>query len=474
MLRAAALCAGAAAAARGIAVPTPEQIEYQEMGVGALIHFNLQTLCTTAPGHSRTRCQKAGYLPTEAQIREWNPARLDTDQWVDAAVSFGARYAVLVVDHFSGFTMWPSRTGNYSIAMTAWRGGKGDVLGDFVASCRRRGVRPGVFYSVHMNWHEHVSNFVAKGDQAAFNAYANAQVEELLTAYGPLLGIWFDAGNRNDLNPGLGPLVRRLQPTALCHNCLGFTQDPKDPRKGYGLRWAGNENGAVPNPSWGAAHMCGQNRTPGAVKENFKGDPLGEQYCPAEGDTVLRQHYWFWYNDTERTAKSTKQLLAAYLSTVGHAGNLILDMSPDPTGAVPAADVAAYARLGAAIECLYTSPLGNTTTFRDCGANGTRAWCWGGGGPAPGSLGVVLREDISGGQLINKWALDIAGSGGEWAEVAAGASVGARRILPALRPPKGASLRLRLRVLSDFAAGGGAGPRLRSAAQYDWPSHCGQ
>eukprot|EP01052_Picozoa_sp_SAG31_P048162 SAG31_NODE_9953_length_1206_cov_1.212285_2_plen_139_part_01 len=54
------------------AVPTVEQIQYQDLEVGALIHFNLQTLCTFTEGHSGTRCQKYGYLPVEADIRAWN------------------------------------------------------------------------------------------------------------------------------------------------------------------------------------------------------------------------------------------------------------------------------------------------------------------------------------------------------------------------------------------------------------------
>ena len=113
--------------------------------------------------------------------------------------------------------------------MTAWRGGKGDVLADFVKSCKKYNVRPGVFYSVHMNWHKLVSNYAVNSkhgaaSQADYNLYANGQITELLSGYGDLLGLWLDAGARNDLNPELGPLVRRLQPTALCHNCLGFTQ----------------------------------------------------------------------------------------------------------------------------------------------------------------------------------------------------------------------------------------------------------
>ena len=34
---------------------------------------------------------------TREAIRDWNPSALDTDKWVEAAVSFGAKYIVLVV-----------------------------------------------------------------------------------------------------------------------------------------------------------------------------------------------------------------------------------------------------------------------------------------------------------------------------------------------------------------------------------------
>jgi alpha-L-fucosidase len=374
------------------AVPTPEQVEYQDLEVGALIHFNLQTLCTFAEGHSGTKCQKFGYLPTEEDIRAWNPSNLNTDQWLEAVVSFGGRYAVLVVDHFSGFTLWPTKLGNYSIAMTAWRDGRGDVLADFIQSCKKYNVKPGVFYSVHMNWHKHVSNYAVNtkhgaGSQADYNLYANGQITELLTNYGDLLGLWLDAGARNDLNPELGPTVRRLQPTALCHNCLGFTQDPHDSSRGYGLRWAGNENGAVREPSWGATNSPGQNQSaPGGSKENFSGDPLGAYYCPAEGDTVLRQHYWFWVNGTANKTKDTESLLNSYFSTVGNAGNLILDIGPDSTGAIPSSDVAAYYKFGNAVKCVFQHPLGNATntSFRECSTNGTLSYCWGGPADHPG------------------------------------------------------------------------------------------
>ena len=339
----------------------------------------------------------------------------------------------------------------------------GDVLADFIKSCKKYNVKPAVFYSVHMNWHKHVSNYAANtkhgaGSQADYNLYANGQITELLTGYGDLLGLWLDAGARNDLNPELGPTVRRLQPTALCHNCLGFTQDPHDSSRGYGLRWAGNENGAVREPSWGATNMLGQNQTRGGGKENFSGDPLGTFYCPAEGDTVLRQHYWFWVNGTASKTKDTKSLLNSYFGTVGNAGNLILDIGPNSSGAIPSSDVAAYRKFGNAVKCVFQNPLGNATniSFRECTTNGTLSYCWGWLADSPGAqstlrsdgalLGLVLREDISQGQLIDQWALDVASSPHQlaWTQLATGRSIGAHIIVAGaqhkgLKPPSTAA-----------------------------------
>ena len=38
----------------------------------------------------------------------YNPRKLDTDQWMEAAQALGAKYAVLVAKHCSGFLQWQS------------------------------------------------------------------------------------------------------------------------------------------------------------------------------------------------------------------------------------------------------------------------------------------------------------------------------------------------------------------------------
>jgi hypothetical protein len=80
----------AAAAAAPLPKPTAEQLAWQEMEIGALVHFNMATY---APAGTRP----GGVCSPDAST--FNPALLDTDQWADSFAAFGAREAVLVVKH---------------------------------------------------------------------------------------------------------------------------------------------------------------------------------------------------------------------------------------------------------------------------------------------------------------------------------------------------------------------------------------
>ncbi|HIB8181637.1 TPA: alpha-L-fucosidase, partial [Elizabethkingia anophelis] len=56
----------------------------------------------------------------------FNPSSLNTDQWLSAAKSAGAQYAVLVVKHGSGFSLWPTKAHTYNVSNTPWKNGRGD------------------------------------------------------------------------------------------------------------------------------------------------------------------------------------------------------------------------------------------------------------------------------------------------------------------------------------------------------------
>ena len=47
--------------------------------------------------------------------------------------------------------MWPTRENSYSIASSPYKDGGADIVADFIASCKKYGIRPGLYYSTGCN-----------------------------------------------------------------------------------------------------------------------------------------------------------------------------------------------------------------------------------------------------------------------------------------------------------------------------------
>lgn len=241
----------------------------------------------------------------------------------------------------------------------------------------------------------------------------------------------------------------------------------------------GNEQGLMPLPSWGAeANALGGGTNGG-------GDPHGEHFMPPSTDTVLREHYWFWQNNTERHIKSTKLLVENYLTSVGRASNLILNIAPGPDGSIPVQDIDAYTRMGAAVECLFSQPIGSTAAA-DPDEAGTITWALSvtATEKTTANMSVVIREDQRDGQLINEFHLECknASFNSKFAPCSMG---GLTTVIPSTMPATGIGhkrilmladhvglVALRVVVDSSFARHEQT-PRLRDIALYDWSGAVG-
>ena len=303
-----------------VAVPTVQQLVWQDLEVGAMLGFNMQSHClaTSDAGRSDQPCltwdgatgsspaalrdgKKNGWIPSPQSVASWNPAELDTDAWAAAAKSFGARYVVLVAQHMAGFSLWDTKAHNFSIAHTAYKGGGQDIVNDMVASCKRHGLKLGVFYSVHYNWflgvdayrvgHPRIDPALPNLTQAEFLTIAQTQLAELADRFGPEgpVEIWFDGGTGPNIAE-ISSAVHKVAPGAVCHSCT-----PNFTNAGT-ARWMGNEAADMPLPSWGAA----------APLSGGNGDPLGPIFEPPSCDAVLREHLWFFQNSSDGTARGTK------------------------------------------------------------------------------------------------------------------------------------------------------------------------
>ncbi len=438
-----------APASGGIPCPSASQVVWQDCEVGLIFHLDIPVLAEDYAPNNATR----GIFDP----RLYNPAKLDTDQWAETARAAGAKYAIFTATHFNGFMQWQSDLYPYGCKQAAWRNGKGDVVADFVASCRRLDIKPGIYFSTHRNvfhtvWDHYVDWGAGRGTsgQATFNRIAEAMTEELCSRYGKLVQIWYDAGVKLPHQGGADvlPIFAKHQPNALFYNSTLRSDH----------RWIGNEEGHAAYPCWST--MPGPES--GAISHNsgawleslHGGDPCGTVWSPGMVDIVLRGrggHDWFWRPDREHTIHTVPDLMGMYDTSVGRNCNLVIGAVIDREGLVPAPDAKRLAEFGRAIERRFARPLAETA------GQGTSLELR---LPTPTPIDqVVIMEDIARGERIRRYAVEGRnGAHDDWRELCTGQSVGHKRIE---RIPPVELSAVRLRVDASRAT-----PRIRNLSVF--------
>jgi len=424
-------------------LPTKDQIRWADAEIGVIIHLDINIYAPGTFDYARRE--------TLPPLRVFHPSKLNTDQWIASARGAGAAYAVLVAKHGTGFCLWPTRAYDYSVAHTTWRNGSGDVVRDFIASCRKFGVRPGIYYNTNLN------TYLGAGPQGvngpvrrdSYNRTVLDQLTELWTGYGGLSEIWFDGGVIADSCGGIADEVRALiakhQPGAV------LFQGP--PRCANLIRWVGNEDGRAPYPHWSRADVSAGAGGTFAIADTH-GNPDGDAWCPAEADFPGRRQSawnggWLWRANEDSLVFPPAELYDRYYSSVGRNANMLIGMVIDTSGAVPAADSAALAGLGERITMAFAHPLARTA------ASGAESVLTLGALPV-GVNTVVLREEIARGERIRAFEVQ-ALLRGEWVRVCSGASVG-HKFIGRFHEVETTSLRLRVTesagepAVEEFAA----------------------
>lgn len=407
--------------------PLPRQITWQDCELGVIYHFDLTVYAEGGwRGHARQ--------PLDPNL--FKPTNLDTEQWIAAAKAMGARYAIFTATHFNGFLQWQSDLYSYGLKQTKWRDGKGDIVRDFIDSCRRNNIKPGLYLSCHRNTYWEVDGHRVnwgKGDdkeaQDKFNRICEKMVEELCSRYGELFQIWFDAGVKTpeEGGPDMLPIVDKYQPDMVFYHSIQRAEH----------RWIGNENGVAGYPCWatipsalshGSAHRSG-NRW---ILEN--GNPDGKIWSPGMCDAPLRDHDWFWVPNRADRIQPLNNLVNWYYKSVGRNANLLLGLTPNPEGLLPEPDFNRLAEFGREIHrCLgvplaKTSGEGETVTLR---LN------------RPARINhVIIMEDIAYGERVREYIVEGLVQGNEWKRLCGGISIGHKRIQQ-FEPTEVAAIRFR-------------------------------
>jgi len=407
--------------------PSPQQVNWQDLEFGVILHFSTNTFLDREWGDGT------------ADPAVFNPSGFDPDQWMKAIRDSGAKYVVLVAKHHDGFCLWPTEQTGYSVKSSPWKGGKGDMVGDVARAARKYGLKFGVYLSP---WDRHELKYK---DSAAYDSYYQAELSELASNYGDLVEFWLDgagsAGHVYNFEKIIETL-RTYQPNTIVFADTGLFE--------YGdARWVGNESGRVPYENWNVIDRHGYLR-----------------WRPIEADTPLRKDHWFWHPNDEASLKSLSELLTTYDETVGRGAQLMLGLAPDRRGLLPDSDVARLEEFGKALRARSEHNLAPehspapTEVSAALDGNPDTFWTAPQGShhstldvlfPKPISFNRALTmEWLDAGQRIQKYSIDV-WTGAGWKTVVSGEAIGHKKIDNF--PPVTAN-RVRLNILSSTDAAG--------------------
>lgn len=442
-------------------VPTPQQLEWQQMELTAFLHFGINTFTGREWGDGKENPAL------------FNPTDFDAEQWVRSLKEAGFKMAILTAKHHDGFCLWPTKTTGHSVAASPWKDGKGDVVRELRDACDKYGIKFGVYLSP---WDRNASCY---GDSPKYNEFFIEQLTELLTNYGEVHEVWFDGANGEGPNgkkqeydwTAILSTIRRLQPRAVTAIM------------GDDVRWVGNERGLGRETEWSATVLtpgtyarCEEQNKALGVKATSK--DLGGRdmlvnakelfWYPSEVDVSIRPG-WFYHQQEDNQVKSLKHLTDIYFKSVGYNSVLLLNIPPDQCGRISDADVN---RLKEFAD--YRKEIFADNRVK----GGLKAWT-----ARPGDTHVyqlkpkseinvvMLCEDISKGQRMEAFTVEALTADG-WKEIAKGTTVGYKRLI---HIPAVEARQLRVKVdacrlaanISEVAAYY-ARPLEESAAKENW------
>lgn len=215
------------------------QQDFIDLRFGMFIHFNIPTYAGQ------------DWPDPEKPASDFNPTKLNCDQWAKAAKSAGMTYGCLTTKHHSGFCIWDTKTTPYNVMNSPL---KRDVVKEYVDAFRKNGLKVFLYYSILDTHHRLRPNMIT----AEKVKMVKEQITELLTKYGPIQALIIDGWDApwsrisyDDVPfDEIYHLVKSLQPNCLMMDLNGakypqqgmFYTDIKTYEMGAGQHIADKKN----------------------------------------------------------------------------------------------------------------------------------------------------------------------------------------------------------------------------------------
>jgi alpha-L-fucosidase len=279
---------------------------WQDSRFGMFIHFGVASLKGVELGWGRgTRLKpdtsNPGPIPDaiyDNLYKEFTIEKFDAKKWVELARQTGMKYIVVITKHHDGFHMWDTEFSDYKITKSPF--GR-DYLKELVDAAHAAKMPIGVYFSQRDWFHPDYdpSGAYPGRDHKKYIEYQVNAVRELLTKYGKIDILWFDAAWWGGMfketdwdSERLYRVARECQPNILINNRASIPGDFDTPEQ----------------------HVGGF-----------------QAHRPWESCVTLT--YSWGYKPSSPT-KTPKQVIDLLIQCVTGDGNLMLNVGPMPTGEV--------------------------------------------------------------------------------------------------------------------------------------------
>lgn len=315
--------------------PTEENLQnrewFQDAKFGLFVHWGVYSILGN--GEWVMHNTKIPIKQYEKLPGFFNPVNYDPSEWVRIAKEAGMKYITITSKHHDGFAMYDSEISDYDITdKTPY---EKDVLKALKEECDKEGIKLFFYYS-HLDWHhpEFYKGGKTGGDYlgrtgerdfSEYIEYMNTQLEELLTGYGDVAGIWFD-GIWDNLDAEWElqktyELIHRLQPGALIGNNHHLAPKPGEDFQMF------------------EKDLPGKNTTGWAADQTVGLLPL--ETC----ETISGNGSW-GFNIYDKKTKSVEDLIKYLVRAAGYNSNFLLNVGPMPDGNIRPEHVSVLKEMG--------------------------------------------------------------------------------------------------------------------------------
>jgi len=311
---------------------------FQDVRFGMFVHLGLASLKGVELGWGRqthvfpdTGIGEVADSIYDNLYKDFKLENFDADKFVGIAKNAGMKYIVIITKHHDGFHMWNTAYSDYNIMKTPY--GK-DYLKEFADAVHKAGLKLGFYYSQRDFYHRDYEpiDVITKKDLVQrglrniplgeeihisekhkhYIQYMHNQIRELLTNYGKVDILWFDAVWWGGMfteemwdSERLYDLARKLQPGIIINN---------------------------------RASIPGDFDTP----EQYVGD--FQNYRPWESCMTLTPPSWGWKPNQD--VSSAKNCISILASTAGGDGNLLMNVGPKSDGTIELKQIKVLQEIG--------------------------------------------------------------------------------------------------------------------------------